>query len=210
MWLLSHHSYAKFDQFGYSSDTPRKCRSAILNWIDTGELNYAVRTKNVKQKGRIDHLLATPSLMLFISESRYIFHEYEITDHACLIFTIDIEKAEKGLGVFRANPALLKHPNYKTLINNVIRFSVIDVIKNKDSTLYKEILENFNNKIAKQEEIVNLEVVECKFGWKVSDRLNSQKDDLMFLKQKEDDIDTLLTLELDTDKDELIRWLYPT
>ena len=82
---------AKYDRFGYTSDTHRKCRSAILNWIDTGELIdvvmsfkpdidlYSWRTKNYKQKGRIDHLLATPKLSPFISEARYVFHEHELT-----------------------------------------------------------------------------------------------------------------------------------
>ena len=161
-------------------------------------------TKNYKQKGRIDHLLATPKLSPFISEARYVFHEHELTDHASLIFTLDIEKAERGPGVFRAHPALLKHPNYKTLINNVIRFSVIDVIANKESQVYKEILDNFNKKIAIQEEIVNLEVMECQYGWNVADRLTSFKNYLIFLKEKELDIDTLLTLNLEIDEDELI------
>ena len=39
-----------------------------------------------------------------------------------------------------------------------------DVIKNKDSAIYIQILENFNNKIAIQEEIMNLEVMNNKFG----------------------------------------------
>ena len=79
-----------------------------------------------KKKGKINHLLVTLNLIRYISEARYVFHEHEISDHASLLFTLDIEKAEKGPVVFRANPALLKHPNYKTLINNVIRFSVVD------------------------------------------------------------------------------------
>ena len=149
--FFSLASNAKYDRFGYSSDTHRKCRIAILNWIDTGELIdvvrcfdpdthfYSWRTKNFKQKGRIDRLLATPSLFPCISVARYIFPEHYITDHASLIFTIDIKKAEKGRGVFRANPSLVRHPNYKTLISNIIIFSVNDVIKNKNSTIYKEI-----------------------------------------------------------------------
>ena len=61
----------KFDRFGYSSDKNRKCCSDILNWIESGELIDAVRcfhpdshlyswrTKNLKQKERIDYLLMT-------------------------------------------------------------------------------------------------------------------------------------------------------
>ena len=40
-------------------------------------------------------------------------------------------RKEKGPGIFRENPALLNHPNYKTLINIVIRFSVINDIKQR-------------------------------------------------------------------------------
>ena len=143
-----------------------------------------LKNKEFQAKGKDRSSTCYPSLFPCISEARYIFPEHYITDHASLIFTIDIKKAKKGPVVFRANTALLKHPNYKTLINNVIRSLVIDVIKNKEPMLYKEILESFNNKKAIQEQIVNLEVVEYKFGWKVSDRLNSLKDDLMFLEQK--------------------------
>ena len=114
---------AKFDRYGYTSDTHRKCCSTIQNWFETGELIdvvryfhpdshlYSWRTKNFKIKGRIDHLLITPSLMPFISEARYIFHEHDISDHASLLFTIDIKKADDGPGFFRANPVLLNHPN---------------------------------------------------------------------------------------------------
>ena len=45
-------------------------------------------------------------------KAKYLFQEHDITNHAFLIFTIDIEKAEKAR-FFRANPALLNHPNYK-------------------------------------------------------------------------------------------------
>ena len=56
--------------------------------------------------------------MHFISEARYVFHEHKISGHASLLFTVDIEKSEKGPGIFRANPSLLNHPIYKTFINN--------------------------------------------------------------------------------------------
>ena len=72
--------------------------------------------------------------MLYTSEARYVFYEHAISDHASLLFTLDIEKAEKGPGIFRENPVLLNHPNYKTLINNVIRFSL-------DSAIYGQILQ---------------------------------------------------------------------
>ena len=69
--------------------------------------------------------------MPLISEARYVFHKHEITDHAIFIFTIDIENTEQGKGLFRANQPILKDPNYSTLINNVIRHTVIDEKKSQ-------------------------------------------------------------------------------
>ena len=127
--------------------------------------------------------------------------KYQIMPACYLLWT---QKNQKKAHFLEENPALLNHPNYKTIINNIIRFSVIDDNKNKDSTIYSQILDNFNNKIAIQEEIVNLEVINNIFGWKINNWLNSLKHDLMFLKQKEVDMETLLTLELNAEKDELI------
>ena len=72
-------------------------------------------------KGRIDHLFATPKLLSHIKEAKYIFHEHSLSDHASLIFTIDVEEADRGPGVFRANPNLLNCPNFKILLDNAIR-----------------------------------------------------------------------------------------
>ena len=113
----------KNDCLGYTSDSHKRCRSTILSWIETDELIdtiicfnpdcqlYSWRTKKFDRRGRIDNLLVTPKLMPYISEARYVFHEHELTDHASLIFTLDIKNAEMGKGLFRAKPALLKHPN---------------------------------------------------------------------------------------------------
>ena len=120
--------------------------------------------------------------MPFISEVIYVFHEYELTDHARLLFTLDIKKAEKGSGIFRANPSLLNHPKYKTLIYNVIRFTVIDAIKDKESLLYCQIMDNFNKKIAIQEEIVSLKIMKNKYRWQLEDRVKSQNEEIIVLK----------------------------
>ena len=75
---------------------------------------YSWRTKDLGKKGRIYHLLVTPKFQQYIRDARFIFHEHGLTDHASLIFTIDIENADMGPGVFRANANLLNHPNYVT------------------------------------------------------------------------------------------------
>ena len=76
-------------------------------------------------------MLVTPKLLGHIKDARYIFHEHAITDHASLIFTIDIEEADQGPGVFRANPNMLNCPNYKVLLDNAKRFTIMDAIKDK-------------------------------------------------------------------------------
>ena len=103
--------------------------------------------------------MATPKLHHYIRDARYIFHEHGMTDHASLIFTIDIENADMGPGVFCANPNLLNHPNYKALIDNVIRYITIYALADKESPLYHKLMSNFIDKINVQEEIVSLEIV---------------------------------------------------
>ena len=94
----------KNDRYGYVTDNHKKCRHTINSWIETKELVgvvrhfhpdtplYSWRTKDLGKKGRIDHLLATPKLLPFIRDARYVYHEHSLTDPASLIFTMDIEK----------------------------------------------------------------------------------------------------------------------
>ena len=120
------------DQYGYITESHKKSRETIKQWIENDELYDAVRhfypnsplfswrTKTWAKKGRIDHLLVTPKLLGHIKDARYIFHEHSVSDHANLIFTIDIEEADLGPGVFRANPNLLNCPNYKVPLDNAL------------------------------------------------------------------------------------------
>ena len=142
------------------------------------------------KKGRIDHLLVTPKLLEYIRD-------------ASLIFTIDIEKAERGPGFFRANPNLINHPNYKVLIDNVIRFTIIDSLKDKTSHLYHQIITNFIDKLTVQEEIVSLEIIKAKHNWKVNDRIQELEDTLINITQNEVSNNTLLTMDLNTELDNL-------
>ena len=99
----------KYDQFGYTTGPHKKCRNIINQWTESGELIdivrqfhpstplYSWRTKDLGKKGRIDHLLVTPKLQGYIRDARYVFHEHTLTDHASLIFTIDIDtKTPRG------------------------------------------------------------------------------------------------------------------
>ena len=99
------------------------------------------------EKGRIDHLFSTPKLLSHIKYAKCIFHEHSLSDHASLIFTIDVEEADMGPGVFRANPNLLNCPNFKILVDNAIRFTLMDAIKDKSSEFYKDIATSFSKKL---------------------------------------------------------------
>ena len=51
---------------------------------------FSWRTKNWEKKDRIDNLLVTPKLLEHIKDAGYIFHKHTVSNHASLIFTINI------------------------------------------------------------------------------------------------------------------------
>ena len=94
----------------------------IINWIANEEMidfhrftnwnkqicSYRVtETHDKALKGRIDYELGTPSLASAIWDVSHIFQEYELTDHATTIFSIDFLPADKEPGVFSDHPLLL-------------------------------------------------------------------------------------------------------
>ena len=104
------------DRKKYKTDNHKKSRMVINNWISENKIIYFYRFKNgneqiwtysVKEshdqtlKGRIDYVLGTPNLSNAISDGKHIFH-------AISFFSIDFAPENKGPGVFRAHPALLK------------------------------------------------------------------------------------------------------
>ena len=124
------------DRKNYQTDSHKKSRMIINDWLTYEAIidfykfangNKQVWTYRVKEthnktlKGRADYVLGTPSLASGISDVKHIFHEYELTDHATTYFTINFLPTEKGPGVFRAHPSLLKPYNYKCLIDNTIK-----------------------------------------------------------------------------------------
>ena len=102
----------KWDRFGYTQDSHRKSRAVISSWLATEELIDAIRffhpdgplyswkTLKGDKKGRLDHLLVTPKLMEHITRANYIYLGKEISDHSSTTFAIDVEKQEKGKGIF--------------------------------------------------------------------------------------------------------------
>ena len=90
---------------------------------------YSWKTLKGDKKGHLDYLLVTPKLLEHITRANHIYLGKDITDHSSLNFDINIEKQEKGKGIFHANPSLLKHPNYVTLIHNIIYNDILEAIE---------------------------------------------------------------------------------
>ena len=122
----------------------------INNWISENRMidfyrftngNEQMWTYRVKEsldqtlKGRIDYVFGTPSLSNAISDVKHIFDEYELTDHATSYFSIDFSPTNKGPGVFRAHPAVLKNPDNKCFIDNTIRYTILNDLKIKKVSL---------------------------------------------------------------------------
>ena len=80
--------------------------------------------------------MATPTLLANINNFRHFFHGFDISDHSSSIFSVDFEKADRGKGTFRAHPSILKHPNYTTLIHNVIKFGILDGVEDKEGPFF--------------------------------------------------------------------------
>ena len=139
----------------------------------------------------------TPKLLEYITRANYIYLGNEVTDHSSINFAVDIEKQEKGKGLFRANPSLLKHPNYITLIKNVIYNEVLDSIKQDKSTLYQEAKNTFLEMITIQEEIVKVEMLQSETNWPVDDRIAYLNSLLIEIKSRLIPIESLLNEELE-------------
>ena len=123
----------------------------INSWIEANKLleffrlingniqqwTYRVKESHDKTlKSRLDYVIGTPSLCYNISDVKHIFHEYDLTDHATTYFSIDFLPQNKGPGVFRAHPSLLKNEEYKALILNTILQTLLEDIKDKNSPFF--------------------------------------------------------------------------
>ena len=120
--------------------------------------------------------------MEHITRAKYIYLGSDISDHSSTNFAIDVEKQEKGTGIFRANPSLLKHQNYITLIHNVIYNEVLEAVDQNVSQIYNDAKNNFLEMITIQEEILKVEMLHCETDWPINDRLADLNSFLMNVK----------------------------
>ena len=65
-------------------------------------------------------------------------------------------------------------------------------------------MDNLIKKIAIQEEILDFEIINNKYGWQIEDRLKYLNEEPIVQKNNELDIDTILNFDLHTEKGDLI------
>ena len=136
------------DRYGYESDNHRKSRYVMRMWEESEELidtfrflhpdslTHTWRTKDNSKHSRLDYVMATPATLPFISDFGHHYHGFEISDHSSTTFSLDFEGAEKGPGIFRAHPSLLKNLNYKKSMSFSIRQVILDGIHDKHNSIY--------------------------------------------------------------------------
>ena len=83
-------------------------------------------------------------------------------------FTIDFPPTDTGPGVFRVHPSLLENSGYKSLIDNMIKFTLLNDIIDKSGKFYTNSLELLQHKIILQEEVEALKRMEKDKGWQVT------------------------------------------
>ena len=153
----------------------------------------------MRKKARLDYVMATPTLLANINNFRHFFHGFDISDHSSSIFSVDFEKADRGKGTFRAHPSILKHPNYTTLIHNVIKFGILDGLEDKEGEFFIKTLHNLKIHTSLQEDLIEVEMLGKETGWPVTDQLLELNDQLNQLRAEEPRISKILTNLLSTD-----------
>ena len=120
------------DQLNYITDPHPKSRDVLQSWEDSEQLfdgfryhnpcskEYTWRIRNSNKAGRLDMIWATSHLLDHMEVS-HIEHLPDITDHASVKATIDLEMQREGPGLFRCKLGIQNNEHYQNLIKNVIK-----------------------------------------------------------------------------------------
>ena len=73
--------------------------------------------------------------------------------------------------MFRANPSLLNHSNYITLIRNVIYSAILEAQNLDVPNIYTEANHKFLEMLTLQEELLGVEMLKSETGLQVSERI---------------------------------------
>ena len=128
------------DERGYKTNCHKKVRELLTIWQENelmfdihsfwqpGAESMTWQTKARDQSSRLDMAWASGSILAktFINK---LFHTHDVTDHASLIVTVDIEAQKNGPGIFRARAGIQYIQKYQTLIKNTIKKILFNNIK---------------------------------------------------------------------------------
>ena len=207
------------DRRNYKHDNHVKSRLVINSWIEASEMldffrltngniqqwSYRVKeTHNNTLKSRLDYVIGSPSLCYAISDINHIFHEFDISDHASTYFSIDFLPQSQGPGVFRAHPSLLKNKEYKNLIQNLIIYTMVEDIEDKQCPEYAEWIGILAIKEHLEHEISYLNYMEETYQWKVKDKILEIESNLLNIRDLLPSTDQILAHNRLTDDDLLL------
>ena len=128
------------DERGYKTNCHKKVRELLTIWQENelmfdihsfwqpGAESMTWQTKAQDQSSRLDMAWASGSILAktFINK---LFHTHDVTDHASLIVTVDIEAQKNGPGIFRARAGIQYIQKYQSLIKNTIKKILFNNIK---------------------------------------------------------------------------------
>ena len=133
------------DERGYITNCHKKVRELLTIWQEN-ELMFDIHsfwrpgaeamtwhTKAQDHASRLDMAWASGSILAKTYVDR-VFNTQEVTDHASLVVTVDIEAQKNGPGIFRARAWIQYIQKYQMLIKNTIKkvlFNNIDHGNNK-------------------------------------------------------------------------------
>ena len=136
--------------------------------------------------------------------TKHVLHEYNLTDHATSYFSIDFTPNNKGPGVFRAHPSLLKNQDYKNLIDNSIRRTLLEDLKNKNSHFFIQNMANLERKESLENEINWLKNMENKENWDINQKILTLASEILYIKDELAATQLILNQDHLTDDDLLL------
>ena len=193
------------------SETHKKCRSFLNNFINTNELSdiWRIQHPNKKQYTwhsshkppifcRLDFFLISNNL-INMTKSTNIKTAYK-TDHSIISLSIDLNNVPRGPGYFKLNNSLLLDPNYQNLIKTTIAESAIINTDSNPNTQWEVLKGNVRNATIKFATIKKCEET------KKEKELNKQIENIEYQLQNCATLNNLdnLKQELDTKKSELL------
>ena len=156
---------ANNDLLNYVTDPHKKSREVLQSWEDSEMLfdafryknpdhkEYTWRVRNSNKASRLDMVWATGSLLDHMEVSHVDNHP-DVTDHASLKITIDLEMQREGPGLFRCKIGIQNNGLYQSKIKNCIKNEIFNsMVPNAKNNLEYAL---FKTRVSLEEELNRL------------------------------------------------------